>query len=134
MHHNMPLGLKPQITRRTDRVLIFAIRPIVAADGQHPVPSSREHASASASSTSRSFPDVGECDHTQFITAMLTGPASWRMSGSGSGMGAASSRQVRSGAVAVPDRTSMTCGDTHYQLTHIPACLVRDEARARPPR
>ncbi len=57
---------------------MFAFRAIVAADGQHPLPSSREHASASASSTSRSFPDVGECAHTQFITAMLKGPPSMR--------------------------------------------------------
>jgi hypothetical protein len=50
---------------------MFAFRAIVAADGQHPVPSSREHASARASSTRRSLPDVGEFAHTQFITAML---------------------------------------------------------------
>jgi hypothetical protein len=50
---------------------MFAFRAIVAADGQHPVPSSREHASARASSTRRSFPEVGEFAHTQFITAML---------------------------------------------------------------
>jgi len=31
----------------------------------------REHASASASRTRRSLPDVGELAHTQFITAML---------------------------------------------------------------
>ena len=36
------------------------LRAMVAADGQHPVPSSREHASASASSTRRSLPEVGE--------------------------------------------------------------------------
>ncbi len=47
----------------------------VAADGQHPVPSSGEHASASACSTRRSLPEVGEFAHTQFITAMLTLPA-----------------------------------------------------------
>ncbi len=46
----------------------------MAADGQHPVPSSREHASASASSTRRSLPDIGEFSHTPFITAMLTLP------------------------------------------------------------
>ncbi len=51
---------------------MLALRAIVAADGQHPVPLSREHASASASSTRRSLPDVGEFAHTQFITAMLT--------------------------------------------------------------
>jgi hypothetical protein len=45
--------------RRTVRSLMFAFRAIVAADGQHPVPSSREHASASASRTRRSLPDVG---------------------------------------------------------------------------
>jgi hypothetical protein len=54
---------------------MFALRAIVAADGQHPVPSSREHASASASTTRRSLPDVGEFAHTQFITAMLIAPA-----------------------------------------------------------
>ena len=64
------------ITRRTVRALILALRPIVAADGQQPVPSSREHASARASSTGRSFPEVGEFAHTQFMTAMLTATTS----------------------------------------------------------
>lgn len=59
------------MTRRTVRSLMLALRAIVAADGQQPVPSSREHASASASSTSRSLPEAGEFPHTQFITAML---------------------------------------------------------------
>jgi hypothetical protein len=45
-----------------------------AADGQQPVTSSREHASASASSTRRSLPDVGEFALTQFMTAMLMPP------------------------------------------------------------
>jgi hypothetical protein len=51
---------------------MLALRATVAAEGQHPVPSSREQASASASSTRRSLPEVGELAHTQFITAMLT--------------------------------------------------------------
>jgi hypothetical protein len=51
---------------------MLALRAMVAADGQHPVPSSREHASARASSTRRSLPDVGEFAQTQFMTAMLT--------------------------------------------------------------
>jgi hypothetical protein len=38
-----------------ERSLMLALRAIVAADGQHPVPSSREHASASVSSARRSF-------------------------------------------------------------------------------
>jgi hypothetical protein len=52
-------------------MLMLALRAIVAAAGQHPVPSSREQASARASSTRRSLPEVGEFAHTQFITAML---------------------------------------------------------------
>jgi hypothetical protein len=60
-----------------------------AADGQHPVPSSREHASASARSTKRSLPEVGELANTQFITAMLIGPRS-PVSGSETRMGTGS--------------------------------------------
>lgn len=85
---------------------MLALRAIVAADGQQPLPSSREQASASASSTSRSLPEVGEFPHTQFITAMLIAAAP-RMSGSGSEMGAASFRQVRSDAVYNADRPSL---------------------------
>jgi len=69
----------------------LALRPIVAADGKQPVPSSREHASARAR---RSLPDVGEFAQTQFIIAMLIVPASW-ISDSGSGNG---SGEHRSGA------------------------------------
>ena len=50
---------------------MFAFGAIVAADSRHPVPSSPEHASASASRTRRSLPNVGEFAQTQFITAML---------------------------------------------------------------
>jgi len=102
------------ITRRSVRALMLALRAIVAADGQQPVPSSREHASARASSTRRSFPDVGEFAHTQFITAMLTAAAR-RMSGSGSRMGAASTCQIRSGAVARADQRPLTCAYTRGQ-------------------
>ncbi len=59
---------------------MLAFRAIVATNGQHPVPSSREHASASASSTRRSLPDVGEFAHTQFMTAILMLIASARAS------------------------------------------------------
>jgi len=63
------------MTRRTVRSLMLALRAIVAAEGQHPVPSSREHASARASSTRRSLLEVVEFAQTQFITAMLTATA-----------------------------------------------------------
>jgi hypothetical protein len=86
---------------------MLALRAIVAADGQHPVPSSREHASASASSTSRSFPEVGEFAHTQIITAILTAPAS-RLSDSGSKTGAAGRRQMRPDAVVQAHQRSLT--------------------------
>jgi hypothetical protein len=66
------------MTRRTVRSLMLALRAIVAAEGQHPVPSSREHASARSSRTSRSLPEVGEFAQTQFMTAMLTVTASRR--------------------------------------------------------
>jgi len=59
------------MTRRTVRSLTAALRAMVGIDGQQPDPSSREQASASASSTRRSLPDVGEQPHTQFMTAML---------------------------------------------------------------
>ena len=103
VHDHMAAGLKPGDHARTVRSLMLALRAIVAADGQQPEPSSREQESASASSTRRSLPEVGEFAHTQFITAMLIAPAP-RMSGSGSRMGAASSRQVRSDAVYDADR------------------------------
>src|ERR1019366_1451514 len=100
-----------------------AFRAIVAADGQHPVPSSREQASASASRTRRSLPDVGELAHTQFITAMLIAlalpggepPARRRASDPGSGMGADSIRQVRSDALARAGRRLLTCADEPEQ-------------------
>jgi len=41
-----------------------------------PVPSSREHASAGASSTRRSLPEVGALAQTRSMTAMLVQPAS----------------------------------------------------------
>jgi hypothetical protein len=71
-HGYMPVEFQPGDHPPNGAALMLALRAIVAADGQHPVPSSREHASARASSTSRSFPDVGEFAHTQFIIAMLT--------------------------------------------------------------
>jgi hypothetical protein len=71
-----PSASSRAITRRTVRSLMLALCAIVAADGQHPVPSSREHASARASNTRRSLPEVGEEPHTQFMTAMLTPTAS----------------------------------------------------------
>ena len=73
----------------TVRSLMLALRAILAADGQQPVPSSREQASARARSTRRSLPEVGDFAHTQFITAMLTGPRS-RVPGSEARMGAGS--------------------------------------------
>jgi hypothetical protein len=57
-----------------------AERAVGAADSQHPVPSSHDRASASASSNSRSLPEVGEFVHTQFMTAMLTLTASQQAS------------------------------------------------------
>ncbi len=114
---------------------MFAFRAIVAADGQHPVPSSREHASASASSTRRSLPDVGEFAHTQFIIAMLIAlavrcgnlRADSRVSDSGSEMGAEGRWQVRSGAANVANRDSLTCADVHKQTEHRPVSLPDTE-------
>jgi hypothetical protein len=65
----------------------------MAADGQHPVPSSREQASARASRTRRSLAEVGEFAHTQFITAVLMALGSG-MSDSGSRMGACLDAQL----------------------------------------
>ena len=118
-----PSASSRAITRRTVRSLMFALRAIVAADGQHPVPSSREHASASASRTRRSLPDVGELAHTQFITAMLIAfavpcgerPARSWASDPGSGMGADSIRQVRSDALARAGQRPLTCVDEPEQ-------------------
>jgi len=101
---------------------MFAFRAIVAADGQHPVPS-WEHASARASSTRRSLPDVGEFAHTQFITAMLIAlavrcgnlRARSRVSDSGSEMGADGRWQVRSRAAYVAARDWLTCADVPKQ-------------------
>jgi hypothetical protein len=45
-------------------------------------------------------------------------------------MGAASSRQARSGAVASAERASLTCADMPKQALRIPACPVRDEEAA----
>jgi hypothetical protein len=45
-------------------------------------------------------------------------------------MGAASSRQARSGAVASAEWTSLTCADTPKQATRTPAPPVRDEEAA----
>jgi hypothetical protein len=53
---------------------MLALRAIVAADGQQPLPSSREQASARARRTRRSLPEVGELVQIQFMTAMLTAP------------------------------------------------------------
>ena len=143
------------ITRRTVRALILALRAIVAAEGQHPVPSSREHASASASSTRRSFPDPGEFAHTQFITAMLTlaAPAHPRphesrsgrprlrppprggrrssVSDSGSEMGKDSLRQRPSDAAGRRQLLRLTCADTSGQHGRTDARLVRDEVLSR---
>ena len=52
---------------------MLAFRAMVAADGQQSVPSSREHTSASTSSTRHSLPEVGEFAQTQFMTTMLIG-------------------------------------------------------------
>jgi hypothetical protein len=104
---------------------------MVAADGHQPVPSSREQASAKASRTRHSLPDVGEYVHTQFITAMLIAFSS-QVSDSGSEMGAAISRQARSGVVAVRDHTSLTCADTAKQALRTLVRSVRDEVLIGP--
>jgi hypothetical protein len=134
---------------------MFAFRAIVAADGQQPVPSSREHASASASSTRRSLPEVGEFAHTQFMTAMLIVPdrpvgwrrvlgrscrpwwrqearaiATARVSDSGSGMGAEVSRQALSSAVYQAARGLLTCPYGREQAVRTPERPVRDEEAA----
>ena len=54
----LAFGLQPAITPRTVRSEMFAFRAIVAADGQQPVPSWREHAPAGARRTRRSLPEV----------------------------------------------------------------------------
>lgn len=59
VHDQVPIGLSRVITRRTVQSLMLALRAIVAADGRHPVPSSREHASASASRTRACLPKIG---------------------------------------------------------------------------
>ncbi len=48
------------------------VHPARCVRGQLPAPgpSSRKHASARASGSSRSLPETGEFAHTQFITAM----------------------------------------------------------------
>ncbi len=114
---------------------MFAFRAIMAADGQHPVPSSREHASASASSTRRSLPDVGEFAHTQFITAMLIAlavrcgepQARGRVSDSGNEKGAEGRWQAPSTAAYVPARAWLTCADVHKQAEHDRVCFADKE-------
>jgi hypothetical protein len=61
------------MTRQTARSQMFALRAIVAAEGQHPAPSSHEQ--ASASEEDKALVAGGrELAHTQFITAMLIAP------------------------------------------------------------
>ena len=116
-----PSASSRAITRRTVRSLMFALRAVVAADGQQPVPSSREHASARASSTRRSLPDVGEFAHTQFITAMLVAglhcgelPAA-SVSDSGSEMGAEALADAFNNGLRARPRDRLTCADAHKQ-------------------
>ena len=101
--------------------------PLIPGPGRGPW--SREQASASARSTKRSLPDVGEFAHTQFITARLIAPGSL-VSDSGSEMGAPGSCQARSDAVARPEGMPLSCADTPEQGTRSSACLVRDEEAA----
>jgi len=130
-----PSASSRAITRRTVRSQMFAFRAIVAADGQHPVPSSREHASARASNTRRSLPDVGEFAHTQFITAMLNAfafhcakpRARGSVSDPGSEMGAEGRWQARSRAAYVPAQERLTCADAHKQTEHDPVYLADTE-------
>jgi hypothetical protein len=132
---------------------MLALRAIVAADGQHPLPSSREHASASASSTRRSLPEVGEFAHTQFITAVLTAAApshprsragldrlgqprptracrSGEVSDSGSETGAASFGQKPSCAAIRRRILLLTWADAPGQHGRTDARLVQDEEAA----
>jgi hypothetical protein len=135
------------------------LRPIVAADGQQPEPSSRERASASASSTKRSLAEVGELAHTPVhrYDAHRAHPARRRAPSScpilalpvalcdtdprgrlgvrfRSRRGAASSRQTRLGAVASAERTLLTCAITPKQAPRTPACPARDSSPSRSPR
>jgi hypothetical protein len=108
---------------------MLAFRATVAADGQQPVPSSREQASAKASSTRRSLPDVGEFAHTQFITAMLIALAAG-VSGSGSRMGADSVGDMRPDAVVDDELRLLTCANAGGQGPRSSQRSVRDEDAA----
>jgi hypothetical protein len=142
-HADLAFGLQPDDYPRAVRSQMFAFRAIVAADGQQPVPSSREHASASASRTRRSLPDVGEFARTRFITAMLIAVAlrcgesrarGW-VSDFGSEMGAEGRWQARSITASVPVQGPLTCADVRNQAEHGLACLAdKEEVRGSSPR
>jgi hypothetical protein len=124
-----PSASSQAITRRTVRSLMLALRAIVAADGQQPVPSSREQASARASRTRRSLPEVGEFAHTQFITAMLIALGSV-VSDSGSRLGAGSGCDSCPDTVVVDERRLLTWANADVQGVRGAQRLVRDEEAA----
>jgi hypothetical protein len=139
----LAFGLQPAITPRTVRSEMFAFRAIVAADGQQPVPSWREHAPAGARRTRRSLPEVGEFARPRFITAMLIAVAlpcggsraCGRVSDFGSEMGAEGRWQARSITASVPAQEPLTCADVHNQAEHGAVCLAdKEEVRGSSPR
>ena len=75
VHDHVAVSLLPGDRAADGAVADVSARAIVTADGQQPVPSSCEHASASAGRTRPSSRDAGELAQTQFITAMLIVPA-----------------------------------------------------------